>query len=954
MTGVRRDAYYFGSLFIPYGMGIFYAILVSILNLDLWNIESATGPMFLFLICSSLGYVSFFWLISQLVTDYRLATLFVTLFTASGAVTQALSYKIVADLPGWSIVLICLNPANAYHLYVFVSKFSSDAGFTSISFPFTAPSVNTLAICAVSFTLLHIFLAIYVDSLQISKDEWVPWHYPISRFFQKPVPVVEEVLAKPPRIEPFESSQYQEKDRITVKNLTKIYHGAAQKALSNVSLDFYRGEIFGLIGFNGAGKSTLINILVGVLSATSGLVQVFGLNSKESRAKIAAVTGICSQDDILYDDLTAKEHLLYFGLMRNVNSKEIQSIITQLSDGLRMEKMLSTFVKNLSGGQKRKLSIALAFIHNPDLVVLDEMSSGVDPENRRIIWDFLHKWKENRAILLCTHFMDEADIVCKRKALLTKGQVVCVGSSSYLKHVYNTGYSITVEKSKSFDQNSFQSRFLAHGISATLVSNTSTVQEYQIPTADISKLSYIESDSIIQSQIRNLILKENGLHKIFSSNELVNEQELNSSNSERETIRNGLESFKPTTFMAITRHFASFEFKRTRSTIISLLTRMVISIILVVVFWIFMRITTTEQVSSESVPLDSAFVDKLFPAQYALVTNSTALLEADSRFKQQSTLGSLISAGTVKVGETNEIMVAGGLIGPVFLAASLLQPSNSQTMFEYLVSATASGVSGTTILVGIITIVQLYLELLNILTEDIAEAKESIKYLLLASGVPLSSYWLVMLLKNFIIVLPFLIMTAAMVVPDFPMNSITIAVYFLQIPILSAIIGTYFSKSGANTAMQILRILPVVSFTMVLIIAAVAKIPESAYDIISIVYYAIGPWSPVGLLADSFFSKGEYLVSPNQMLLINFGYFFLFMVMLTFVEIGYKIRGKVQTPVSEALIIFRNVVKRFVSWRKRKVVVDKLNLEIYKNELFALLGTYILTKVQMAVEKPLL
>ena len=155
------------------------------------------------------------------------------------------------------------------------------------------------------------------------------------------------------------------------------------------------------------------------MSPTEGSIQVFGLNAHSDRYKIAQKTGICSQQDILYDDLTVYEHLYYFGLMRGVPKTRIESVIQQLKADLKIDDiMYKSLTKVLSGGQKRKLCIALAFINDPELVILDEMSSGMDPENRRVIWDFLLKKKQNRAILMCTHFMDEADIVAERYLLI--------------------------------------------------------------------------------------------------------------------------------------------------------------------------------------------------------------------------------------------------------------------------------------------------------------------------------------------------------------------------------------------------------------------------------------------------------------------------------------------------------------------------------------------------------
>ncbi|KAJ3272841.1 ATP-binding cassette sub- A member 12 [Terramyces sp. JEL0728] len=385
MTGIRRSSYYIGTFFFPILLSTIYAGWNLFMFLDYWKTPSAAGPLFFLLFSSCYAYVGFTWICAQRAPNIRSAILLYTVYILVGVFSSVFKSQLVQNIPDWGIILLCINPRVALAVYTYVSGFSpSGRGFTNTSVPFTAPSVNTLVITSCSYTIALFLIGIYLNWLEVSQDETRPLHYPISQFFKtKKVPEVAEREHLLPKVENSKVSSGDSTNKIQISNLSKLYDGASAKALSDVSLEFAKGEIFGLLGYNGAGKSTLINILCGVLSATDGKIGVFGLDAKEKRFDISERTGICSQVDILFDELSTREHLFFFGLMRGVPANEIKGKISDIVEGLQIpHPMLDMASKSLSGGQKRKLGVALAFINDPELVVLDEMSSGVDPENR--------------------------------------------------------------------------------------------------------------------------------------------------------------------------------------------------------------------------------------------------------------------------------------------------------------------------------------------------------------------------------------------------------------------------------------------------------------------------------------------------------------------------------------------------------------------------------------------
>jgi ATP-binding cassette subfamily A (ABC1) protein 3 len=167
------------------------------------------------------------------------------------------------------------------------------------------------------------------------------------------------------------------------------------------------------------------------------------------RTNITAVQkslGICPQHDVLFDTLTVEEHLWFFCKLKGVPSKEIKSHVDEMIDALELPDKRHAQSKTLSGGMKRKLSCAIALVGGSKVVILDEPTSGMDPAARRATWELLMKYKAGRTILLSTHFLDEADLLGDRIAIMSDGVVQCAGTSLFLKSKYGVGYNLVLVK----------------------------------------------------------------------------------------------------------------------------------------------------------------------------------------------------------------------------------------------------------------------------------------------------------------------------------------------------------------------------------------------------------------------------------------------------------------------------------------------------------------------------
>jgi ATP-binding cassette, subfamily A (ABC1), member 3 len=236
---------------------------------------------------------------------------------------------------------------------------------------------------------------------------------------------------------------------IEIHNLCKKF--GEKTAVDGLKLSMYSGQITALLGHNGAGKTTTIAMLTGAMGATDGYAVVAGKDIRTDMEAIRQDIGICLQHDCLFPMLTVREHIQFFsrlkGLYSKVSFEEAETQIDQVIRDVALFEKRNTFSKSLSGGMKRKLSVAIAFSGGSKVVLLDEPTSGMDPFSRRFTWNVIRQYRQDRCIILTTHFMDEADILGDRIAIMAEGQLRCAGSSMYLKKMYGVGYQLTIEKS---------------------------------------------------------------------------------------------------------------------------------------------------------------------------------------------------------------------------------------------------------------------------------------------------------------------------------------------------------------------------------------------------------------------------------------------------------------------------------------------------------------------------
>ncbi|KAI3384472.1 hypothetical protein SNEBB_003207 [Seison nebaliae] len=309
-------------------------------------------------------------------------------------------------------------------------------------------------------TILYLLLAIYVDDIHpgeygIAKDWFYPAQYLINKWRES-----EEFLneQKSFKLVNFRKSFFERSNNddlvptIEIKNLRKVFYenklcktSEGKVAVDCLNMKVYGNQITGFLGQNGAGKSTTINMLTGIMKPTGGHVIIENkYDLSENLDTFRNSLGVCQQHNVLFDYMTVKETLYFFATLKD--SVDVDREVEKYLHSLNLESQTDKLSRQLSGGQKRRLCIGIAFCGNSKMIILDEPTAGVDPKARREIWEILLDHKKDRTIILTTHFMDEADFLADKIGILFEGKLKCHGTSLFLKGKFGKGYHLICTK----------------------------------------------------------------------------------------------------------------------------------------------------------------------------------------------------------------------------------------------------------------------------------------------------------------------------------------------------------------------------------------------------------------------------------------------------------------------------------------------------------------------------
>jgi len=229
---------------------------------------------------------------------------------------------------------------------------------------------------------------------------------------------------------------------LKVENVVKKF--GDKVAVNNVSFSVKRGEVYSLLGPNGAGKTTLMSMIAGIIEPTEGKIEVLGGDPRES--SIRAKIGYCPQEPVVYDNLTGLENLMFYAGLYGLSGREAKRKCNELLEFVGLGEYGKKPVRTYSGGMMKRLNFAIAIIGDPELLMLDEPTTGMDPRARRSVWELIEKLrKEGKTIILATHYMEEADVLSDRVAIMDLGRKVAEGTPEELKKEYGPRAVVNIE-----------------------------------------------------------------------------------------------------------------------------------------------------------------------------------------------------------------------------------------------------------------------------------------------------------------------------------------------------------------------------------------------------------------------------------------------------------------------------------------------------------------------------
>eukprot|EP01117_Protostelium_nocturnum_P007430 TRINITY_DN2658_c0_g1_i1.p1 TRINITY_DN2658_c0_g1~~TRINITY_DN2658_c0_g1_i1.p1 ORF type:complete len:1127 (+),score=257.54 TRINITY_DN2658_c0_g1_i1:1736-5116(+) len=309
---------------------------------------------------------------------------------------------------------------------------------------------------------------------------------------------------------------------LVVNNLRKVFppssRGKPPKvAVKGLYLCVQRGECFGLLGENGAGKTTSISILTGLITPSSGTAFVVGHDIRTNIDQVHLNIGICPQFSVLWPDLTVEEHLYFFARLKGIKASEEKSHVEECLKRYGLINQRDKRSKNLSGGMQRRLSVAMALVGNSQIVFLDEPTTGLDPASRRQLWRIISLAKEGRAIILTTHSMEEAELLCSRIGILAKGEMKCLGGPLRLKSKFASGYCIKVNYEPYYQEQVEEGIRNLFGDSVIETGSFSGTSEYRVNGFKLSQLFEKMERESASMNVKAWSLSQAGLEDVFEA-----------------------------------------------------------------------------------------------------------------------------------------------------------------------------------------------------------------------------------------------------------------------------------------------------------------------------------------------------------------------------------------------------------------------------------------------------
>ncbi|KAK3720509.1 hypothetical protein RRG08_058397 [Elysia crispata] len=294
---------------------------------------------------------------------------------------------------------------------------------------------------------LHCIITWYLDHVRpgehgIAKSPW--FCFSLSYWFPYEKSSVGDLprQGSGPNVSVFQPEPTDVEPEVQIINLQKTF--GDKQVVKSTNLSMYKDEIFVLIGHNGCGKSITLGMITGFVPPSSGNVIIKGYDIRTNLEAVRKYLGVCPQFNILFQSLTVREHLSLIAQLKGLSGQELANDVHHIAREMGLKQKLDSLASRLCEGHQRQLSVAIALIGNPEVIILDEPTAGMDPAARRNTWHLLKRIRKNRTVIMTTHFMDEADLLGDRIAMMQNGEVKCCGTSAFLKDVYGLGYHLVI------------------------------------------------------------------------------------------------------------------------------------------------------------------------------------------------------------------------------------------------------------------------------------------------------------------------------------------------------------------------------------------------------------------------------------------------------------------------------------------------------------------------------
>ncbi|XP_019397888.1 PREDICTED: ATP-binding cassette sub-family A member 10-like [Crocodylus porosus] len=564
MMGLQDLAFWLSwSLLYAVNISIMSCALTAIFFSEFFLMSSFSAVWLLFFLYG-ISSIHFIFLLSSLLKKHKTTAnvgfLLTLLFGFLSLIV--LLTKLPAPLE-WALGLLCPFAFNAGFAKIFhLEKYG--IGFSFSNLMEESNFLLKTYIILILDAILYMMLAIYFDKVLPDKYgiPYPPLFFLKSSYWSKSR---RDYPGERPEIEQNRERIFNDnverippdfvgKEAIRLNNIKKIYGKNDQKAeaLRGLFLNIYEGQTTALLGHSGAGKTTLLNVLSGFIKASDGSATIYNYHLSEigDRERIRERIGFCPQFNIQFEVVTVKENLQIFAGIKGIQSSEAEREVQNILTLLDMTSIQDIQADKLSGGQKRKLSLGIAMLGDPQVLLLDEPTAGLDPCSRHQVWTLLKERKSGRVTLFSTQFMDEADILADRKAFISCGRIKCVGSSLFLKKKWGIGYRLRMHVNEHCDSERMSSLVREYVPNATFSGQSENELRYILPMENVDKFPdlFFGLDSHSDEGIVNYGVTMTTLEDVFMKLEGEDQEGDGQAEEERETfsadeVEEGLLSF---------------------------------------------------------------------------------------------------------------------------------------------------------------------------------------------------------------------------------------------------------------------------------------------------------------------------------------------------------------------------------------------------------------------------